>query len=189
MLGITSFMSSNCILTELDFFIYYQKDYNPEFNYAVTSMLVSVFVQAYLVFFTHKLGSYRSLLFISMISFISILFLIPLIVVFLPELLGFIAMLLVMVFIGVMGTTISSSIYGIVSILPAKYIIAMSAGQAFSGIILNIIKYIILLTFDSTDGKSPDETKSIYFQEVYIFYSSATAFVVATAICVMVRKY
>jgi len=67
-------MSSNCILTELDFFIYYQKDYNPEFNYAVTSMLVSVFVQAYLVFFTHKLGSYRSLLFISMISFISILY-------------------------------------------------------------------------------------------------------------------
>ena len=179
-------MSANCILVQMDFFMYYQKDYSPEFTYSIFTMFVHLIFQYYFLFFGKQLGSYKFLLFLSIIVTIIKLFLIPIIVVFIPGFFGFLIMVLIMILIGITGTLLQSSVYGMVSILPSKYIVIMMAGQGFAGIILNIIKYIILFCFDSTEGKSPEEAQSIFFGEIYLFYSCASFFLIVTMFLVLV---
>jgi len=189
MLGITSLIMANSLLTQMDFFIYYQGDYNPEFLYGFFSLFVHIIFQVYIILYGQRLGSYKMMLLGSSIMNFILMCIIPVVVVFVPAFTGFLIAIFFMILIGLMGAIMQSAIYGIVSILPSKYIIAMSVGQGFSGITLNIVKFIILLTFESTEGKSPEERQSIYFSEIYLFYSIATIFVVVTNFLVLVIEH
>ena len=60
--------------------------------------------------------------------------------------------------------------YGVVSYLPLNCIIAMSTGQGFAGILMNIVRYITLFAFFHGDNTA-EELKSKKFYESIIFFS------------------
>jgi len=63
-----------------------------------------------------------------------------------------------------------NGLYGIVSFLPLKCVLALSTGHGFAGILMNIIRYITLLGFFSRE-LSVEEFKSNKFYESIIFFS------------------
>ena len=71
-----------------------------------------------------------------------------------------------------------SSLYGIVSYLPLECIIAMSTGQGFAGILMNVVRYITLFAFFSGD-LTDEEIKNNKFYESLIFFSFSALVCVA----------
>lgn len=71
-----------------------------------------------------------------------------------------------------------SSLYGIVSYLPMQCIIAMSTGQGFAGILMNVVRYITLFAFFSGD-LTDEEIKNYKFYESLIFFSFSALVCVA----------
>ena len=64
---------------------------------------------------------------------------------------------------GLVNALMSSGFFSFASLFPLDMIIALSAGQGFAGIILNIIKYIILPTIKMTERKKEILTGVIFF--------------------------
>jgi len=61
-------------------------------------------------------------------------------------------------------------LYGIVSYLPLQCIIAMSTGQGFAGILMNVVRYITLFCFFS-GNLTEEEIENNKFYESIIFFS------------------
>lgn len=74
-----------------------------------------------------------------------------------------------------------SSLYGIVSYLPLPCIIAMSTGQGFAGILMNVVRYITLFSFFSGD-LTDEQIKNNKFYESLIFFSFSALVCVACLI-------
>jgi hypothetical protein len=62
-----------------------------------------------------------------------------------------------------------SALYGLASFFPEIYVINITTGISFSGIFMNIIRYLILYLF-----YSPNETKEKEFIESLLYYSVST---------------
>lgn len=73
-------------------------------------------------------------------------------------------------------------LFSLASYLPLECIISMSTGQAFAGILMNLVRYITLLIF--FNRKLPNEigTKEYKFYESLIFFSFSTLVYVACLI-------
>jgi len=57
-----------------------------------------------------------------------------------------------------------SSFYGIASFLPLSYLIAFSTGQGFAGILMNLIRYIVILLFgDAQDDATITKGAIVFF--------------------------
>ncbi len=110
------------------------------------NFVLSVVFQFILVL-TKKRFTYKHQLYFSF--FISILALVslPIVVVYLKDLAGFLVTCLIMLIQGLANAIILSCIFGIVSYLPFTYIIALSTGQGIAGILMNIIRYIFIIIF------------------------------------------
>lgn len=81
-------------------------------------------------------------------------------------------------FLGLANAVSLSSLYGIVSYLPLQCIIAMSTGQGFAGILMNVVRYITLFAFFSGD-LTDEQIKQNQFYESLIFFSFSALVCVA----------
>ena len=147
LLGIGSLLSWNTILSQLDFFINYQKEYHPEIVYGNINFLINLITQ-FLLLSTKKIFSYKLMFYTSLILFALILMFFPYITIYFPSEISFKLSCLFIFINGLANAIICNSMFGLVSFFPIECVIATGAGQGISGILMTIIRYVILLTLN-----------------------------------------
>ena len=159
-LGLGSLLSWNTILSQLDFFILYQKDYNPEIVFPNINFLINLIIQ-FLLLSTKKIFSYKSMFYFSLLIYAFILFFSPYITIYFPSEISFKISCIFILLNGLANAVISNSMFGLVSFFPIENVIAVGAGQGISGILMTLIRYVILLTLDPQ--KSINLSSYIFF--------------------------
>jgi len=159
-LGLGSLLSWNTILSQLDFFILYQKDYNPEIVFPNINFLINLIIQ-FLLLSTKKIFSYKSMFYFSLLIYAFILFFFPYITIYFPSEISFKISCIFILLNGLANAVISNSMFGLVSFFPIENVIAVGAGQGISGILMTLIRYVILLTLDPQ--KSINLSSYIFF--------------------------
>ncbi len=159
-LGIGSLLSWNTILSQLDFFIFYQKDYNPEIIFPNINFLINLLIQ-FLLLSTKKILSYKTMFYSSLLIYAFILLFFPYITIYFPSEISFKISCFFILLNGLASALISNSMFGLVSFFPVENVIAVGAGQGISGILMTLIRYIILLTLDPQ--KSINLSSYIFF--------------------------
>ena len=145
-LGIGSLLPWNAIISVFDFFIYYQKDQQPDKVFPIINFVFNLSVQIILLC-SKNLLSYKNQLFLSQYLSAIGLVLFPLVVTTFVADISYKISCGIMVFIGIANALASSSIFGLASFFPVNNIIAVGTGQWFAGIILNLLRYVILFFF------------------------------------------
>jgi hypothetical protein len=93
----------------------------------------------------------------------------PLTVIFIKDSTGFIATCAVIMLQGLANAVSLSCLYAVISYLPFEFIISFSSGQGLSGIIMNLIRYIILFSL----GDDADNEHNIILGSLIFFGISA----------------
>jgi hypothetical protein len=94
----------------------------------------------------------------------------------LPDLPAFICCMITILIVGLIDAIMTSGFYGIISYLPAKYIILMNFGQGVSGIIFNIVKYILLASLGDPKNQSTIDLGAIIFYAISLLITLFTLF-------------
>ena len=145
-LGIGSLLPWNAIISNLDFLIYYQKEFHPEITFPNMNFILNLGIQ-FLLLSTKKIFKYKTQIYISLLIFLINLILLPITTIYIKGILGFRINCIIMLLNGVSNALISSSIFGLVSFFPIKCLISLSMGQGLAGILMNVLRYIILIFF------------------------------------------
>ena len=171
-LGIGSLLPWNAIISNLDFLIYYQKEFHPEITFPNMNFILNLGIQ-FLLLSTKKIFKYKTQIYTSLLIFLINLILLPITTIYIKGILGFRINCIIMLLNGVSNALISSSIFGLVSFFPIKCLISLSMGQGLAGILMNVLRYIILIFFG-------DNEKNINFSS-YIFFT-VSAFIMLITI-------
>ena len=171
-LGIGTLVPWNAIISNLDFLIYYQKDYHPEITFPNMNFILNLIIQ-FLLLTTKKILKYKTQIYISLTLFLINIILLPIITIYIKGNLGFKINCIIMLFNGIGNALISFSSFGLVSFFPIKCLINLSLGQGFAGILMNLLRYIILFSLG-------DDEKNINLSS-YIFFS-VSAFILLITI-------
>ena len=127
------------------------------------NFILNLVFQFLLVFYGNKF-SYKTQLTICLIISGICLTLLPIIVFFFKGLTGFLFTSFIIIFQGFSNAVLLSGFYGIASFLPMKYVIAFSTGQGLSGIIMNVIRYIVIFALgDGEDDGTITKGAVIFF--------------------------
>ena len=151
LLGLGSLLPWNSILSQLDLFMFYQKDYHPEIVFGNINFCINLTTQ-FILLMTKKIFSYKSLFIFSLFGFMVSLIALPLSTIYFPAHLGFILSCASVFLIGFSNALLQSSMFALVSFFPIENVIAVGTGQGLSGIIMTIIRYVILLFIDEKKG-------------------------------------
>ena len=151
LLGLASLLSWNAILSQLDFFMFYQKDHHPEIVYGNINFFIILTLQLILLA-TKRCFSYKTLFYFSLCGYMFSLITLPISAIYFPADLGFKISCIVIFINGFSNAVISSSMFGLVSFFPVENIIAVGTGQGVSGILMTLIRYAILLFIDEKKG-------------------------------------
>ena len=171
-LGIGTLVPWNAIISNLDFLIYYQKDYHPEITFPNMNFILNLIIQ-FLLLTTKKILKYKTQIYISLTLFLINIILLPIITIYIKGNLGFKINCIIMLFNGIGNALISYSCFGLVSFFPIKCLISLSLGQGIAGILMNLLRYIILFSLG-------DDEKNINLSS-YIFFS-VSAFILLITI-------
>lgn len=94
---------------------------------------------------------------------------IPIATIYITGTVGFIVTSLLIMIQGFSNSIFQGSLYGLCGFLPLKFIIAVSMGNGFAGIIMNIIRYIIVAIFGSSNDESTVVNGSLVFFAIAAF--------------------
>lgn len=163
--GIGSLLAWNAILSDIGFFINYQKDYDPSTSFAFFNFALNILFQ-FIMIWKKQLFSYKTQLIFGLIASVITLIILPIVVISFDKnsLTGFILTACIILFQGLINALCCSGFYCLTSFFPREMIIDLSTGQGISGILMNAIGYLILLLVDT--GNSDDDSKYgaiIYF--------------------------
>ena len=122
----------------------------------------------FLLFF--NCSSYKIILAVSLLVNIVLVSLIPIATIFLSGVVGFSVTMVLMLGQCVAGCVMTSSFFTVVSYLPKECIIVFSLGQGVSGIVVNAIRYVILISFSLGDKKKNLIIGTILFFALLLFY-------------------
>lgn len=140
-----------------------QSEYSPEFVYPMMNFILNLVFQSLIVLMGNKF-SYRILILVGMIISTIALCILPIVVYFISGLTGFLLTSFIILFQGFANAIVLSGFYGIASFLPVKYVIAFSTGQGLAGILMNVIRYIVILSFgDSEDDVTITKGAIVFF--------------------------
>jgi equilibrative nucleoside transporter 1/2/3 len=162
--GIGSLLAWNAILSDLGFFINFQGEFDPSTSFSFLNFALNIVFQ-FIMICKKQLISYRvQLIFGLLASVVTIVFL-PIIVISFEKnsTTGFIFTALVILFQGLVNAFCCSGFYGLTSFFPMEMIIALSTGQGISGILMNIIQYIVLASVNTGDGDNDAKYGAIIF--------------------------
>lgn len=127
------------------------------------NFILNLVFQSLIVLMGNKF-SYKFLILLGMIISTNALCILPIVVYYVSGLTGFLLTSFIILFQGFANAIILSGFYGIASFLPVKYVIAFSTGQGLAGILMNVIRYIVILSFgDSEDDITITQGAIVFF--------------------------
>ena len=151
LLGLGSLLPWNAILSQLDFFMFYQKDHHPEIVFGNINFFINLTLQ-FILLTTKRMFSYKTLFYFSLFGYMFSLITLPISAIYFSSDVGF-RMSCIIIFInGFSNAVISNSMFGLVSFFSLENVIAVGTGQGISGILMTLIRYAILLFIDEKNG-------------------------------------
>ena len=163
--GLASLLGWNAITSELPFFTFYLEKMDPATSFPFLNYALNIVLQ-FLMLYNRNLVPLKFRLIGGLIFDTIIMITLPIIVLFMEKnstanviITG--AIILIM---GMVNALCSGGFFALVSFFPNNLMIAFSAGQGFSGVLMNIIQYIVLGCVNSGNKqKDLDLTAWIYF--------------------------
>ena len=170
--GIASLLAWNAILTELNFFNTFIKQLNPFVTISFLNFAPNIILQ-FILLYKKNLFKIENQLIFALVASIILLMGIPMSVILLEsqKVLNLFVTIILFLIMGLVNALISSGFFSFASLFPLEMIIALSTGQGFAGIILNIIKYIILLILPTI--KMGERKKEILTGVIFFSISAA----------------
>ena len=163
--GLASLLGWNAIMSELPFFTFYLKKMDPATSFPFLNYALNIVLQ-FLMMYNRKLVPLKLRLIGGLIAGTIIMILLPTIVLNLKqnsnENVWVTAIILLIM--GMVNALCSGGFFALVSFFPVNLMIGFSAGQGFSGVMMNIIQYIVLGAVNSGNRKKDlNKTAWIYF--------------------------
>ena len=148
--GIGSLLGWNAILSDISFFMNYQSKYDPSISFPFCNYAFNILFQLILIW-------KKTQLIIGVSTSIVSLVILPLFAILFEKnsLIGFIFTAIIILILGFVNALCSSGFFGLTSFFPRKMIIYLSTGQGLSGILMNIISFIVI-SCANTGNKDED---------------------------------
>ena len=162
--GIGSLLAWNAILSDIGFFINFQMKYDPSTKFPFFNFTLNIIFQ-FVMIWKKQLLSYKTQLIFGLLASVITLICLPIVVSSFEKdsLTGFIITGGIILFQGLVNAFCCSGFYGLVSFFPMEQIIALSSGQGISGILMNVIGYIILVSINTDDKDADSKIGAIIF--------------------------
>ena len=188
--GIGSLLAWNAILSDIRFFIHYQGDYDPSTSFSFFNYALNIVFQ-FIMIWKKQLLSYKIQLIFGLITSIINLIILPIVVVSFDKnsKIGFCLTAMIILFQGLANAFCSVGFYGLASFFPMEMIISLSTGQGISGILMNIIEYIILASVNTGDDDKDNKYGAIIYFSISSFILLATLIILLFAFKTDYFKY
>ena len=143
--GLASLLGWNAITSELPFFTFYLEKMDPATSFPFLNYALNIVLQ-FLMLYKRNLVPLKFRLIGGLISGTIIMIILPIIVLNLEKnsTINVIITGAVILIMGMINALCSGGFFALVSFFPTNLMIAFSAGQGFSGVMMNIIQYIVL---------------------------------------------
>jgi hypothetical protein len=135
----------------------------------------------FILIFCGKGFTYKTLIFASLIISCFSMLLLPLSVAVFSGLTGFLITCFIILFQGLANAVVLSCFYGIIGYMKDEYRVAFSTGSGIAGILMNLIKYALLILL-------PDNSDSTAILSAIIFFSITVLVLILTIIAVLVIR-
>ena len=182
--GLASLLGWNAIMSELPFFRFYLPKMDPDTSFPFLNYALNIVLQ-FLMLWNRNLVPIKFRLIGGLISGTIIMILLPTVVLVMKQnstenviITG--AIVLIM---GMVNALCSGGFFALVSFFPVNLMIGFSAGQGFSGVMMNIIQYIVLGSINSKDKKKY-LTKCAW---IYFGISAGMLFIVLMILLIQLR--
>ena len=142
----------------------YQSKYDPSTSFPFFNYAFNILFQLILIWKKQFL-SYKTQLIIGITSSIISLVILPLVAILFEKnsLTGFILTAVIILILGFVDALCSSGFFGLTSFFPRKMIIYLSTGQGISGILMNIISFIVISCVNAGDDDKNAKLGAIIF--------------------------
>ena len=143
--GLASLLGWNAIMSELPFFTFYLKKMDPATSFPFLNYALNIVLQ-FLMLYNRNLVPLKFRLFGGLIAGTIIMILLPTIVLVMEKdsTANVIVTGAIVLIMGMVNALCSGGFFALVSFFPMNLMIAFSAGQGFSGVMMNIIQFIVL---------------------------------------------
>ena len=178
--GIASLLGWNALLTKLDFFSHFLKDMKPNTTFSFLNFFLNIVFQ-FILIIKKDLFPLKIQLIVGIVGSILFLIGIPVSTMFLPknEMINFIVTGGLVLLMGFINALASGSFFNYVSHFPLELIVAFSGGQGFSGIAMNVLEYIVLLSLNG-------EEENLIVLRAWIFFGISALILV---VCLILLLY
>ena len=162
--GIGSLLAWNAILSDIGFFIHFQEKFDPSTSFAFLNFSLNIVFQ-FIMIFKKQLLSFKIQLLFGLVASVIIIVILPLIVVSFEKesTIGFVFTAILILFQGLVNALCCNGFFGLASFFPIEMIIALSSGQGISGILMNIITYIVLFFVNTGNEDNNNKYGAIIF--------------------------
>ena len=162
--GTGSLLAWNAILSDISFFMYFQGKYDPSTSFAFCNFALNIVFQLIMIW-KKQILPYKIQLIIGLIASIFSLLSLPIVVVNFEKdsLTGFILSAGIILIQGLVNALCMSGFFGLTSFFPREMIISLSTGQGISGILMNIIGYIVLASVNTGDDDNNAKLGAIIY--------------------------
>ena len=188
--GIGSLLAWNAILSDISFFMYFQGKYDPSTSFAFFNFALNIIFQ-FIMIWKKQLLSYKVQLIFGLIASVITLITLPIVVISFEKdsKTGFIFTALIILFQGLVNAFCCSGFYGLTSFFPMDMIISLSTGQGISGILMNIIGYIVIASVNTGDKDKDNKYGAIIFFSISGFILLVTFVILLFAFKTEYFKY
>ena len=143
--GLASLLGWNAIMSELPFFTFYLNKMDPATSFPFLNYALNIVLQ-FLMLYNRNLVPLKFRVIAGLIAGTIIMILLPTIVLVMEKdsTTNVVVTGGVVLIMGMVNALCSGGFFALVSFFPINLMIAFSAGQGFSGVMMNIIQFIIL---------------------------------------------
>ncbi len=191
--GVASLLGWNALLTELELFDFFLHSMNPFVSFSFLNYILNI-AFLFLLMIKKDLFSLKFQLIGGIIGSIVFLILIPACTLLLEKdsYANRFSTGTLVVLMGFINALCSGGFFNLVSFFPLEMIVSLSAGQGFSGIAMNVLQYIVLVsinidTKDKTEKEIEDEKKRKYPIRGWVFFSISSLILLICLILLLVN--
>ena len=143
--GLASLLGWNAIMSELPFFTFYLAKMDPATSFPFLNYALNIVLQ-FLMLYNRNLVPLKFRLIAGLIAGTVIMILLPTVVLVMEKnsTANVIVTGAIVLIMGMVNALCSGGFFALVSFFPMNLMIAFSAGQGFSGVMMNIIQFIVL---------------------------------------------
>ena len=194
--GVASLLGWNALLTELDFFNLFLPSMKPYVSFGFLNYILNIVFQFILVW-KKTIMPMKVQLIVSILGSITFLIIIPMFTMILEKDSSFNRIFTggLVILMGFINALCSGGFFSLVSNFPLEMIVSLSAGQGLSGIAMNILQYIVLVsiplkTFDKGTSEEiiEKEKEKVYSIRAWIFFG-VSSFILLICLLLLFVSY